>query len=60
MLLCAARMLKHVNLCDHSKRLQKSIQRVIKEGKVKTRDIGGYATTTDFTKAVIMNLQYED
>lgn len=56
MLLCAARMLMHVNLCDYSKRIRTSIKKVIKEGKVKTRDLGGYASTTDFTKAVIENI----
>lgn len=56
MLLCAARMLKHINLNDHSKRIRRAVQKVIKDGKVKTRDLGGYASTTDFTKAVIENL----
>lgn len=49
-------MLKHVNLCDYSKRIIYSVKKVIKEGKVKTRDLGGYASTTDFTKAVIENI----
>jgi len=56
MLLCAASMLKHVNLDDPSRRIQQAVQRVIKEGKVKTRDLGGYALSTDYTKAVIDNL----
>jgi len=60
MLLCAARMLKHVNLCDQSKRIQRAIQAVITEGKVKTRDLGGYASTTDFTKAVIDKLNLDN
>lgn len=59
MLLCAARMLKHVNLCDQSKRIQRAVQKVIKDGKVKTRDLGGYSSTTDFTKAVITNLNQD-
>jgi isocitrate dehydrogenase (NAD+) len=58
MLLCAARMLKHVNLPDYSKRLQESVERVILDGKVKTRDLGGYASTSDFTRAIISNLHY--
>lgn len=59
MLLCAARMLKHVNLCDHSKRIQRAVQKVIIDGKVKTRDLGGYASTTDFTRAIINNLNLD-
>lgn len=56
MLLCAARLLKHCNLFDHSKQLKRAVQKVIKEGKVKTRDLGGYASTPQFTQAVINNL----
>lgn len=58
MFLCAARMLKHVNLPDYSKRLQDSVERVIAQGKVKTRDLGGYASTTDFTRAVINTMVF--
>ncbi|KAK4336721.1 hypothetical protein RND71_043565 [Anisodus tanguticus] len=57
MLLCAARMLKHVNLHYYSKKLQESVEGVIAHGKTKTRDLGGYSSTTDFTRAVISNLQ---
>ena len=58
MLLCASRMLRHVNLHDYSQRLNKAIETVISGGKAKTRDLGGYASTTDFTRAVISNLAY--
>lgn len=48
--------MKHCNLFDHSKQLKRAVQKVIKEGKVKTRDLGGYASTPQFTQAVINNL----
>lgn len=58
MFLCAAKMLKHVNLPDSSAKLVEALEKVIASGKVKTRDLGGYASTTDFTHAVISNLSF--
>ena len=58
MLLCAVKMLRHVNLQDYSRRLEEALETVLKEGKVKTRDLGGYAMTSDFTRAVISSLQF--
>lgn len=56
MLLCAAKMLHHVNLHDYAHLVQTAVEKVIAEGKVRTRDLKGYASTTDFTKAVIEQL----
>lgn len=58
MLLCAVKMLRHVNLHDHASRLEEGLLTVIKTGKVKTRDLGGYASTTDFTRAVVSSLPF--
>ncbi|RWS30510.1 putative isocitrate dehydrogenase [NAD] subunit beta-like protein [Leptotrombidium deliense] len=58
MLLCAAKMLRHVNLPDYSKRLTDALETVIASGKAKTRDLGGYASTTDFTRSVISALAF--
>ena len=58
MLLCAAQMLQHVNLMNYSERLTNAITNVLKSGKAKTRDLGGYASTTDFTRCVLDNLAY--
>lgn len=52
-LLCAVKMLRHVNLVEYADELSNAIYRVLKEGKVRTKDIGGTATTTEFTKAII-------
>ncbi|XP_071827086.1 isocitrate dehydrogenase [NAD] subunit beta, mitochondrial-like [Apostichopus japonicus] len=57
MLLCAANMLKHLNLTIHSQQVIDAVERVIKVGKVRTQDLGGYATTQDFTQAVIGSLR---
>lgn len=56
MLLCAANMLNHVGLDTHGERLTRAVNTVIKAGKIKTRDIGGYHKTNEFTQAVIRAL----
>ncbi|KAI2802748.1 hypothetical protein RDWZM_001038 [Blomia tropicalis] len=56
MLLCSVKLLRHVNLHDYANLIQRALERVIEGGKVRTRDIGGYASTTDFTHAIIANL----
>ncbi|XP_063067630.1 isocitrate dehydrogenase [NAD] subunit beta, mitochondrial isoform X3 [Engraulis encrasicolus] len=58
MLLSSANMLRHLNLKYHSNMVSEAVKRVIKQGKVKTRDLGGYATTTDYVRAVVSNLRH--
>ncbi|XP_041369017.1 isocitrate dehydrogenase [NAD] subunit beta, mitochondrial-like [Gigantopelta aegis] len=55
-LLSACNLLNHIHLEYHSKLIQKAVHKVIKDGKVLTQDMGGYASTTDMTTAVIANL----
>ncbi len=52
----AVMMLRHLNERDAANRLQHAIARVYAEGKTVTADIGGSATTTQFTDAVIAAL----
>lgn len=56
MLFCASKMLRHVNLHDYAHLVQTAVEKVIASEKVRTRDQGGYASTTDFTRAVIDQL----
>ncbi|NWQ83826.1 IDH3B dehydrogenase, partial [Columbina picui] len=56
MLLSASNMLRHLNLEFHSNLIADAVKKVIKVGKVRTRDLGGYSTTSDFVKSVIDNL----
>ncbi|NXV58281.1 IDH3B dehydrogenase, partial [Molothrus ater] len=56
MLLSASNMLRHLNLEYHSNMVSDAVKKVIKGGKVRTRDLGGYSTTSDFVKSVIDNL----
>lgn len=57
MLLCASKMLRHVNLNVYGEMIRNAIEKVLKDGKVKTKDIGGQSTTQQFTYAVISNLE---
>ncbi|EDW67330.1 isocitrate dehydrogenase [NAD] subunit beta, mitochondrial [Drosophila virilis] len=56
MLMCGTKMLRHINLPTYSEVIQNAINQVLKEGKVRTKDLGGQSTTQDFTRAVIANL----
>ncbi|XP_077157489.1 isocitrate dehydrogenase [NAD] subunit beta, mitochondrial isoform X2 [Paroedura picta] len=56
MLLSSANMLRHLNLEYHSALISEAVRKVIKVGKVRTPDMGGYATSHDFTRAVIAAL----
>ncbi|EYB82599.1 hypothetical protein Y032_0355g3316 [Ancylostoma ceylanicum] len=53
MILCAANMLNHLHLHEYGDALRAAVEKVVKDGKVRTRDMGGYASTTDFADAVI-------
>jgi isocitrate dehydrogenase (NAD+) len=53
LLLSAVLMLKHLNERDRAVRIEASLAKVLAEGKVLTRDLGGQATTLDFTEAII-------
>lgn len=52
----AVLMLKHLNERERALRIQAALEKVLAEGQVLTRDLGGQATTLDFTEAVIRAL----
>ena len=52
----AALMLLHLGEQAAALRLQRAIEQVYSEGRRLTRDVGGKATTREFTDAVIENL----
>src|SRR5579864_3979929 len=56
LLLSAVMMLRHINEKDAATRIQNAIEAIYREGKQTTRDIGGSATTAEFTDAVIAKL----
>lgn len=59
MLLCAARMLSHVNLHYHGYMIRDAVENVISSGKANTKDIGGQHTTFEFMNAVIHSLEHK-
>ena len=56
LLLSSVLMLRHLGLTKSADRISKAVSDVIAEGKHTTSDIGGNATTTEFTDAVIEKL----
>lgn len=57
MLLCAVKLLNHVNLKRYAEQIREALNRVLNDGKVLTKDLGGQSSTTDFTTAVINSLR---
>ena len=53
LLLSAVLMLKHLGERERAMQIQTALEKVLAEGKVLTRDLGGQATTLDFTEAII-------
>lgn len=53
LLLSAVMMLEYIGEKEKALKIEKALKLVIKEGKVVTRDIGGTATTTEFTEEII-------
>merc|ERR1712223_1673584 len=53
MLLSTTSMLDHLGLHEERDLVRNAINTVLNDGKVRTRDIGGYASTKQFTQAVI-------
>lgn len=56
-LLSSVMMLRYLGLYSFANKISKSITKTLQESKVRTPDIGGNSTTTDFTKEVILNLE---
>ena len=53
MTLSAGLMLTHIGEIEAAKRLRTAVEKVLAEGKYVTRDLGGTASTTEITKAII-------
>lgn len=56
LLLSAVEMLKYIGERDMAEKIENALLKTLKEGKVLTADLGGNATTTEFTVEVIKNL----
>ena len=49
-------MLEYLSESEKALRLKNAIKEVLEEGKVLTKDLGGFASTTAFTDEVISKL----
>jgi isocitrate dehydrogenase (NAD+) len=56
LILPAIELLRDVDATPAADRIRKAVDAVLTEGKVRTRDIGGTATTTEFTEAIAARL----
>ncbi len=57
LLLSAVMMLRHIGEGDAADRVAAAIDRVLADGAVRTRDMGGTASTTEFAEAIMGNLK---
>ena len=57
MLRTGVMMLQHLGERDAAIRIQKALEKVLAEGEVLTRDLGGKATTFEYTEAIIRALE---
>ena len=56
LLLSSAMMLRHLQFPSFADRLENAVEQVIKEGKYRTRDLGGQSTTQEVVDAVLAAL----
>jgi len=56
LILAAAMMLEYLNDGERGQRIRRALEETIREGKTVTRDLGGTASTDQFTDAIIARL----
>ncbi|KAJ7276458.1 hypothetical protein B0H12DRAFT_1085526 [Mycena haematopus] len=57
LLLSSLMMLRHMNLFDYAEKIEKAALTTIAEGKFITGDLGGKASTTEYTNAIVAKLK---
>lgn len=56
LLMSALMMLRHMNLHDKAQLIETSVHNVLREGSVRTGDIGGSSTCTEYTDAIMRQM----
>lgn len=56
LLLSSIEMLKYLDLHEYAEKIEKALLKTLSESNCKTADLGGNATTTEFTYSIIKNL----
>ncbi len=59
LVLSAAMMMRHLGLDEPAFRIRRAVAAVISRGEILTRDLGGTASTTEFTRELIAQLRRE-
>jgi isocitrate dehydrogenase (NAD+) len=59
LLLSALMMLQHIDELAAADRIMRALTRVLAAGQVRTRDLGGSATTTEFTAAICQAIEQD-
>ncbi|KAK4184171.1 hypothetical protein QBC35DRAFT_66898 [Podospora australis] len=57
LLLSGTMLLRHLGLDDHANRISNAVYSVIGEGQIRTPDMGGNATTHEFTRAILTAME---
>ncbi|KAK3355483.1 putative isocitrate dehydrogenase [NAD] subunit 1 mitochondrial precursor [Neurospora tetraspora] len=57
LLLSGSMLLRHLGLDDHANRISNAVYDVIAQGKIRTRDMGGEASTHEFTRAILDSME---
>jgi isocitrate dehydrogenase (NAD+) len=57
LLLSALLMLDHLGEHQRAERIRGALTRVLQDGRIRTRDLGGTATTTEFTDAICKEVE---
>jgi len=57
LLLSALMMLEHIGEAEKAERIRAALARVLVDGRIRTRDLGGQASTTEFTDAVCREIE---
>jgi isocitrate dehydrogenase (NAD+) len=57
LLLSGLLMLDHIGERQRAERIRAALGRILAAGRVRTRDLGGTATTTEFTDAVCREIE---
>jgi isocitrate dehydrogenase (NAD+) len=56
LILAGCMLLEHLSQGERAVRVRRALEAIVREGKIVTRDLGGTATTDEFTDAIIARL----
>jgi len=60
MFMSAGNLLAHIGYKNHGDSIKKAVRKVIRNGKCRTKDLGGQDSLSDFTNAVLTNMKRVD